>query len=126
MDIAPAATCNIVVVDDEPELLDLLRDILEDEGHEVVAVSDPGDVKAMQFDGGPDLFLLDLMLPGMDGIELASQLRLAGFDRTPIIAMSASAAMLTAARNSHLFQETLAKPFDLSTLLAFVERYSVA
>jgi CheY-like chemotaxis protein len=71
----------------------------------------------------PYLFLVDLMLPGIDGIELASRLRAGHFRDTPIIAMSASAAMLAAARRSTLFQETLAKPFDLSTMLGYVERY---
>lgn len=72
----------------------------------------------------PDVFLLDLMLPGMSGIDLARRLRDLGYLREPMIAMSASPRMLNAANRSGLFQETLAKPFDLSTLLDTVERYA--
>lgn len=115
---------QIVIVDDEVELLDLLKDILEEEGHQVVAISDPAQVTSMAAGSHPYLFLLDLMLPGTDGIELASGLRAGAFRDTPIIAMSASAAMLSAAQSSELFQGTLAKPFDLSTLLVVVERYA--
>ena len=114
---------SLVIVDDEVELLDLLKDILEDEGHRVVACSDPERVQSLVLGVEPYLFLVDLMLPGIDGIELASRLRAGHFRDTPIIAMSASAAMLAAARRSTLFQETLAKPFDLSTMLGYVERY---
>lgn len=120
----PEAHKQIVIVDDEVELLDLLKDILEDEGHEVVAISDPERVQSVVLSARPYLFLVDLMLPGIDGIELASHLRAGAFRDTPIIAMSASGAMLSAAKNSALFQETLAKPFDLATMLVYVERYA--
>jgi CheY-like chemotaxis protein len=115
---------SIVIVDDEVELLQLLKDILEDEGHDIVAISDPARVQSLTLDVHPYLFLLDLMLPGIDGIELASRLRAGEFRDTPFIAMSASTAMLSAARKSDLFQATLTKPFDLSTVLGYVERYA--
>jgi CheY-like chemotaxis protein len=72
----------------------------------------------------PALFLVDVMLPGMSGIELAEQLRAGGFARTPMIAMSASPGMLRAAAESRLFQEILPKPFDLTTLLDCVGRFA--
>jgi two-component system, OmpR family, response regulator VicR len=114
---------QIVIVDDEVELLQLLKDILEDEGHDVIAISDPTQVQPTVAGEQPYLFFLDLMLPGIDGIELASRLRAGPFRDTPIIAMSASSAMLSAAKKSDLFQATLAKPFELSTMLGYVARY---
>jgi CheY-like chemotaxis protein len=124
MHIAPPTAKQVVVVDDEPELLDLLRDIIEEEGYRVLPVNDPAKVESIARDVAPQLFLIDLMLPGTDGIELAGRLRSAGLADSPIVAMSASAAMLAAARASGLFQAALAKPFDLSTLLDVIGRYT--
>jgi CheY-like chemotaxis protein len=69
------------------------------------------------------MFLVDLMLPGCNGIELARRLRDMGFEQTPIVATSASRGMLAGAEASGLFDETLPKPFDLSTLLDCVDRF---
>jgi CheY-like chemotaxis protein len=111
----------IVVVDDEPDVLDLLCQILQDEGYAVVCHAHPREVAADPCDVA--LFLLDLMLPTMTGIALARQLRGTGFPHTPMIAMSASRDMLEDASQSHLFQGMLAKPFDLNGLLTYAERY---
>jgi CheY-like chemotaxis protein len=112
----------IVVVEDEADLLDLLRDVLEAEGFTVIALSDPKAVDTLTEGSATGLFLLDLMLPGMTGIELARLLRSTGYEKTPMVAMSASPVMLREAAQSSLFQETLAKPFDLMALLDTVDR----
>ena len=64
------------------------------------------------------------MLPGMSGIDLAQRLRDDGFPETPMIAMSASPAMLKQASASHLFQGTLPKPFELQALLQYAAEYA--
>jgi len=113
----------VVVVDDEIHVLELLRDVLEDDGMEVVTFSHPANVKAIGRRRNPDLMLLDLMLPGKSGIQLARELQSEGLAGTPMIAMSASSSMLRAASESELFEETLAKPFDVGELLDCVERH---
>jgi CheY-like chemotaxis protein len=66
----------MLVVEDEPDLQDLLVRRLRDAGHEVAAVaSGPGALAAVELDGPPDAAVLDVDLPGMDGLELLDQLR---------------------------------------------------
>jgi CheY-like chemotaxis protein len=109
-------TC-VVVVEDEPSVLEMLRDLLTMNGYSVVPVSYPELVHTIDPDLHPDVFLLDVMLPGMSGVELAAQLRTCGFEETPMIAMSASPLMLELAAASKLFRQTVAKPFDITKLL---------
>lgn len=114
--------CPVVVVDDEPDVLDLVHDVLSEEGLPVIAVEHPERAMRVAADVVPAVVLVDLMLPGCDGIELARRLRLLGLNRTPMVAMSASERMLTIAEASRLFDDTLAKPFDLTDLLDCVDR----
>ena len=115
--------CTVVVVDDEPGILSIVCEVLEDDGYEVICLSHPN--LAAELDAGcPRLFILDMMMPGMSGITLARLLRHEKFSDTPMIAMSASSSMLRAAEDSHLFQGMLPKPFELNSLLALAERYA--
>jgi CheY-like chemotaxis protein len=112
----------VVVVDDEPDVLDLVHDVLREEGLPVIAVDHPERAMHVAAEVAPAVVLVDLMLPGCDGIELARRLRRLGLNRTPMVAMSASKRMLTVAEASDLFDDTLAKPFDLTDLLDCVDR----
>ncbi|HEX6507024.1 MAG TPA: response regulator [Chloroflexota bacterium] len=114
---------NVVVLDDEPDLRELMCALLEDEGYHVISLGHPREAEDLENkEPEPDLFVLDLMLPEMTGIQLARVLRRDGFPHTPMIAMSASTGMLRAAKESQLFEESLPKPFELSMLLDKVER----
>jgi DNA-binding response OmpR family regulator len=113
----------VVVVDDEPDVLELVCDVLQESGLEVIPVAHPGRMRQCGDDCKPDLVVLDLMLPGKTGIQLARELQSDGMAGTPMIAMSASPAMLKAASDSRLFEETLSKPFDLTDLLEVVGRH---
>jgi CheY-like chemotaxis protein len=112
----------IVVIEDEIGVRELLRDLLEMEGFSVLDTGDPARVEHIDFNLPPRLFLIDVMLPGMSGIELAERLRRSDFPSTPMIAMSASWVMVRAAAESGLFQEALEKPFDVGRLLECIER----
>jgi two-component system alkaline phosphatase synthesis response regulator PhoP len=69
------STAKILVIDDEPSLLDLVTGYLRKEGYEAqTAMDGPSGLKAARV-FKPDLIVLDIMLPGMDGIELLTQLR---------------------------------------------------
>src|SRR3970040_185627 len=66
---------KILVVDDEPSIVNLVAAYLKPEGYEVYTAMDgPSGLKAARA-YKPDLVILDVMLPGMDGIELLSRLR---------------------------------------------------
>lgn len=112
----------IVVVEDEPDVLSLIRDLLELDGYRVVGVETPE--LALTALGGivPDLFLIDMMLPKMSGIELATQLRAQGYPTTPMVGMSASRLMTQLAAQSPNFSQVMAKPFEIHTLTATIER----
>jgi CheY-like chemotaxis protein len=74
-EIVPVATANILVVDDEPSVLRFLCRTLEGQGYKVDAVQDARKVLPRLQNGGYDLILLDIKLPGISGIELYKQLQ---------------------------------------------------
>ena len=61
---------NILVVDDELEIRQLVSEILEDEGYEVTVAENAEQARAACLERRPDLVLLDIWMPGTDGIEL--------------------------------------------------------
>ena len=114
---------SIVVIDDEQGVLDVLCDLFAMEGLPVLCFDRPEQAEAMDAGTDPCLFLIDIMLPGTSGIELAQHLRDQRFRDTPMIAMSASDFMVRTAEDTGLFQEAIRKPFDVDTVLDTVERY---
>ncbi|GAC1522735.1 MAG: hypothetical protein NVS2B16_30690 [Chloroflexota bacterium] len=112
----------IAVIEDEPEIADLLRDIFECEGYDVLTFLRPDLFETEARGMAPDVFLIDMMLPGIDGITFATQLRDEGYSDTPMIALSASRTMCHGALHSRLFRYTIAKPFGLPVLLEAVGR----
>jgi CheY-like chemotaxis protein len=114
----------IVVVEDEADVQEVVRVVLEDEGYRVLAFAHPDPVTHLdETEEHPDLFLIDVMLPEMSGIELARRLTNAGFDATPKIAMSASREHVIEATRSQLFEAALSKPFEIEELLRCVARH---
>src|SRR5579884_3344207 len=73
--VAEAAPLRILVVDDEPPILNFLKMGLLHEGYEVATAEDAAGALAQVTSFKPQLVVLDLMLPGMDGLELAGRLR---------------------------------------------------
>ena len=67
---------RVFVVDDEPDVTDLLRTILEFEGFAVETATDGRTALTRTLADPPDLLVLDLMMPGLDGFELLKLLRL--------------------------------------------------
>jgi two-component system alkaline phosphatase synthesis response regulator PhoP len=115
---------TIAIIEDDRDILELLFEVFEAEGFRVIAFSTPDVARISGIVPSSTLFLIDLMLPGINGVELASRLREAIFHDSPMIAMSASRLMLEVAAGSGLFEGTVAKPFNLSTLLQAVEECS--
>ena len=109
---------RILVVDDDPFIRSALTELLEDEGYQ--AISADSGVTALEIARSqrPDVILLDVMLPGMNGIAVARQLRADPCSRDwCIIMMSAGANLLAAAREVRL-DGVIAKPFDFDAVLA--------
>ena len=68
-------TATILVVDDERDVQELVRFNLENEGYEVITASDGAAGLDIALRHRPDLIVLDLMMPGMDGLEVCRRLR---------------------------------------------------
>ncbi len=118
--IPPMDLPRILVVEDEPRIARLVCDNLEAEGYRVAhAAEGEAALRAAQ-DGGIDLILLDVMLPGIDGFEICRRLR-SGGDRVPILFVTARD--LHPDRIEGLMaggDDYLVKPFQLDELLARV------
>ena len=78
---------KILVIDDEPKIVEICRDYLQAAGFEVLSAGDGLDGLALARLQKPDLIVLDLMLPGMDGLDLCRSLRREG--NIPIIMLTA-------------------------------------
>jgi two-component system response regulator BaeR len=74
---------KILVVEDEPKLANLLRDYLEQAGYEPYCLGDGREIVPWVREQTPDLVLLDLMLPGKDGMEILREIR--SFSVVPIL-----------------------------------------
>jgi two-component system, OmpR family, response regulator MprA len=79
---------RILVVDDEPAVRDALRRALMLEGHEVDLAADGVEGVAVASSRSPDAIILDVLMPGLDGLEACRRIRAAG-DRTPILMLTA-------------------------------------
>jgi DNA-binding response OmpR family regulator len=115
---------RILVIDDEVQLRGVVRRILERAGHEVVEAGDGEAGLKLHREHGADLVLLDIFMPGRDGIEMIRDLKTEA-PGTKIIVMSGGgrrgnldllddARLLGASR-------ALRKPFELAELLALVQ-----
>ena len=112
---------RIWVVDDDPDLRQLLAEVLGRQGYELRCLNDGGQLLAWLQRQRPDLLVLDLMLPGDDGLKLLRQLRDAG-DDLPVLMLTARADGVD--RIIGLEQgadDYLAKPFLPRELIARIE-----
>lgn len=88
--MAPEAPPTVLLVDDEPDLLELLQYALEKEGFRVLTARDGADALTIAEAEVPDLFVLDIMMPRLDGIELTERIRESARLRlTPILMLTA-------------------------------------
>jgi len=80
---------RVLAVDDDPRIRRFVVDALKKAGHEVTAVGDAESCVAQLLSARPDLFLLDIHLPGMDGLSLAQKLQESrGTQATPVVIFS--------------------------------------
>jgi two-component system phosphate regulon response regulator OmpR len=113
----PDHTTRILVVDDDRDLRDLLIGYLEREGFEVCGAEDGRAMDAVLASMGCDLLLLDLMLPGEDGLSIARRLRQT--NQVPIIMLSARGEDVDRIVGLEVgADDYVAKPFNPRELLA--------
>jgi signal transduction histidine kinase/CheY-like chemotaxis protein len=109
---------TILAVDDDQDHRDLMREILEPLGFNVLIARDSATCLSLAGDCQPDLFLLDISMPGMNGWQLARTLRDTAKVQAPILMLSANIGETPPAQSEDdAHNDTLAKPFDLAQLL---------
>ena len=114
------------MVDDDALNRELFSDVLEQDGHEVVAVADPVRSQERALAERFDLIILDIQMPGLDGYAVCRSLRRAGV-RSPIIALSSNAMPEHIAEGRDAgFDAYLTKPIAPADLRAAVRDYGRA
>jgi CheY-like chemotaxis protein len=109
---------KILVVDDEPAIRELLAAVLRDEGYSVIAVGTGTQALEVLLRERPDLVVLDIMMPDIDGREVHRRMReLRELDATRVILVSAAVQPDLANAQGTLF---LSKPFEVDALLETV------
>jgi len=113
---------RVLVVDDDEQLRYVLRETMLEDGYEVEAASNGREALAIIRRWPPDIIVLDLMMPIMDGMTFRrEQQRLGLSDGVPVIVLSASREMPGLAERVGA-SAAVPKPFDLDDLLATVGR----
>jgi len=113
---------TVLVVDDEERIRSSIRGILSDEGYRVLDTGDAPRAMEIIAQENPALVLLDVWMPGLDGIELLRQIK-HDSPRTPVIMISGHANIQNAVAATRLgAADFLEKPFSVSGLLAALDR----
>ena len=110
---------GILVVDDEPGIVTFIEGALLDEGYAVSTAADGLEAVEVAERDKPDLVVLDMALPRLDGFGVAAELRRRQGD-VPILVVTADGRAREKAERVGAF-DYLKKPFDLDRLLALVE-----
>ena len=107
---------DVLVVDDDPSIRQVIRFTLEDEGHTVAEAAD-GETAFLEIERQhPELILVDLKMPGMDGREFVQRYRTRFGQRAALVVLSASQ---TESQSDEVngAERYIAKPFDLDVLI---------
>ena len=114
---------RILVVDDEADIRGLVKEILSEEGYEVEAAADAAQARSLRDRQQPDLVLLDIWMPGTDGITLLREWQAGAADGCPVVMMSGHGTVETAVEATRLGAiDFVEKPLSIAKLLRTVER----
>jgi DNA-binding response OmpR family regulator len=118
-------TKHILCIEDEIEMIDLIRLILGRRGFDVIGANGGMEGLRMVRENPPDLVLLDLMMPDMDGWEVYQQMKAEDKTRNiPVIVVTAKAQSIDKVLGLHIAKvdDYIAKPFSPQELMASVEK----
>jgi DNA-binding NtrC family response regulator len=114
---------HILVIDDEPDIRNLVREILEDEDYEVSIAENADEAREQRRHRRPDLILLDIWMPGTDGITLLKEWKEEEGLPCPVIMMSGHGTVETAVEATRLgAYDFIEKPISLAKLLLTINR----
>ena len=117
---------TIMIVDDDPDIRELMKIFLEADGYHVHVAAD-GIQALEQLHAGarPDLILLDLMMPRMDGEQFMKEIRGTRFAKIPVVIISGHSAVRRKTRELEA-ASFLMKPVEFNELLKTVRRFALA
>lgn len=111
---------KILVVDDDPTLLRFLVEFLKEEKYEIAAASNGNEALRQAYREHPDLVVLDVMMPGMDGWEVTARLR--ELSDIPIILLTAKGSETDKLRGFRMgVDDYIVKPFSFAELIARIQ-----
>lgn len=107
---------TVLVVDDEPRVGQLFKKVLSEEGYRVLTASSGREALALASEAKPDLILLDIVMPDLDGVSTLRELRKQE-NRAPVIMLTAQGTLQTAREAMILgAYDYITKPFNLDFL----------
>lgn len=117
---------HILVVEDDGQFRQMLLDMLQQDGHQLTSAGNGAEAIKLLATCRPDLIITDILMPGMDGVELIMALSRHD-DATPMIAMSGGRRSITAEFNLNSaallgVKATLTKPFSRADLRVAIEQ----
>ncbi|GAB4486510.1 MAG: sigma-54 dependent transcriptional regulator [Thermodesulfovibrionales bacterium] len=116
------AKAQIMIIDDEEGIRETLSDIFTDEGYETVAVESGEEALRIAKESAPDVAVLDIWLPGMDGIQTLGQLR-GMYPSLPVVVISGHANIDVAVKATRMgAYDFLEKPLSMDKVLLAIER----
>lgn len=120
--LEPVGPKSILVVDDDPDILFMLQALFEEEGYRVRAEQSGDVIDHLSSDNLPDVFVLDLLISGTDGRDLARRLKQREETKhIPILILSAHPSAERHARAAGA-DDFIAKPFAIDVLLTRVRK----
>lgn len=120
---------KVMIVDDDPNIRELICVVLKDGGFDVCKAKDGRDALQQMTDESPDLTIVDLMMPNMDGYELCRNLR-RYYENVPVLMLTAKAELPSKIKGFEVgADDYLTKPFEGDELLmrirALLRRYKI-
>jgi CheY-like chemotaxis protein len=113
---------KVLVVDDDPGIVLLLKRIIAKKGHQIVSAGNGWEGLKLAQEETPDLIFTDVRMPDLGGVELAGFLKAdPNLQHIPVIILSGTAFLLELEKTSA--DDILTKPFDLKSVYAILEQY---
>jgi len=114
---------KIMVVDDEPDILFTVGQMLEMSGYEVIKVSDGKECLKKLEETSPDLVLLDIMMPEISGWDVAAKIKEdPKWAEIPIVFLTAKGDTMSIGMGGLASEDYIVKPFDIKDLKARIEK----
>ena len=119
------AKATVACIDDSISMLDEMERLLAPEGYGVTKISDPLKASTQLFRIKPDIILMDVTMPGIDGNQLCKVLRDSElFQETPIVMVTGNQGILNKAKSKFSgATDYITKPFDREKLIGIIEKY---